>query len=90
MSETKVAKLFKNGASQAVRLPAEFRFEGDEVYIYRDEKTQDVILTKHPGAQTWRKFFDHMRTLDIPEDFMKDRPLNRIPTEDRTLFGEDD
>jgi antitoxin VapB len=28
------AKLFKNGRSQAVRLPKEFRFEGDEVYVY--------------------------------------------------------
>ncbi len=27
------AKLFKNGQSQAVRLPKEFRFEGDEVLI---------------------------------------------------------
>ncbi len=90
MIEPKVAKLFKNGASQAVRLPAEFRFEGDEVYIYRDERTEDVILTKYPGAHVWREFFDHMRTVDIPEDFMKDRPMNRIPTEDRTRFSEDD
>ena len=29
------AKLFKNGRSQAVRLPKEFRFEGDEVSIRR-------------------------------------------------------
>ncbi len=29
----KTAKLFMNGRSQAVRLPKEFRFEGDEVYI---------------------------------------------------------
>jgi antitoxin VapB len=30
------AKLFKNGRSQAVRLPKEFRFEGDEVAIHRE------------------------------------------------------
>jgi antitoxin VapB len=29
------AKLFKNGRSQAVRLPKEFRFQGDEVYVKR-------------------------------------------------------
>ena len=29
------AKLFKNGRCQAVRLPKEFRFEGDEVYVKR-------------------------------------------------------
>ena len=31
------AKLFTIGGSQAVRLPAEFRFEGDEVEIQRDQ-----------------------------------------------------
>ena len=29
------ARLFRNGASQAVRLPKEFRFEGDEVCVKR-------------------------------------------------------
>jgi antitoxin VapB len=33
MFRTKTAKLFLNGRSQAVRLPREFRFEGDEVRI---------------------------------------------------------
>ena len=33
MPKTEVAKLFKNGSSQAVRLPREFRFEGDKVRI---------------------------------------------------------
>ena len=31
MSETRIAKLFKNGSSQAVQLPSEFRLEGDAV-----------------------------------------------------------
>ncbi len=35
MSKTKTAKLFRNGRSQGVRLPREFRFEGDEVRIRR-------------------------------------------------------
>lgn len=33
------AKLFRNGRSQAVRLPKEFRFEGDEVSIHRECRT---------------------------------------------------
>jgi antitoxin VapB len=33
MAKIKVAKLFRNGRSQAVRLPKEFRFEGDRVRI---------------------------------------------------------
>lgn len=33
MAKTKIAKLFRNGRSQAVRLPKEFRFEGDRVRV---------------------------------------------------------
>lgn len=50
------AKLFATGGSQAVRLPAEFRFDGTtEVYIRRDEATGDVILSTRPPAD-WRAF----------------------------------
>lgn len=42
MPKTDIAKLFKNGRSQAVRLPKEFRFEGDRVRIRR--VAQGVLL----------------------------------------------
>lgn len=35
MAKSGIAKLFRNGRSQAVRLPQEFRFEGDRVRIRR-------------------------------------------------------
>lgn len=35
MGKTGVAKIFRNGRSQAVRLPKEFRFEGDRVRVRR-------------------------------------------------------
>ncbi len=89
MAATRTAKLFRNGASQAVRLPAEFRFEGNEVYATRDEETGDVVLSKRPGAQSWREFFALMRTIDIPDDFMADRPMNAPPRE-RKLLEDDD
>ncbi|WP_422099278.1 antitoxin [Variovorax sp.] len=51
-----IAKLFATGGSQAVRLPAEFRFDGTtEVYIRRDEATGDVILSTRAPAD-WRAF----------------------------------
>jgi antitoxin VapB len=90
VAQTKVAKLFKNGASQAVRLPAEFRFDGDEVYISRDEKTQDVILSMRPGGHGWKEFFEFVRGIDIPEGWMEDRPLNRISKDREPLFREED
>ena len=89
MPQTRTAKLFRNGASQAVRLPAEFRFEGNEVYATRDNETGDVVLSKRPGAQTWRDFFALMRTIDIPDDFMAERPMN-VPPRERELFKDDE
>jgi antitoxin VapB len=87
--EVRIAKLFRNGASQAVRLPAEFRFEGDEVFVSRDERTGDVVLSAKPGARAWADFFDLMKTIDIPEDFMADRPMNLPPVE-RDIFADGD
>jgi antitoxin VapB len=89
MPETRTVKLFRNGASQAVRLPAEFRFEGKEVYATRDEETGDVVLSRRPGARSWSEFFALMRTIDIPDDFMADRPMNAPPRE-RELLKDDD
>lgn len=81
MIETRIAKLFKNGASQAVRLPAEFRFEGEEVYVTRDDATGDVVLSNRPGAKTWSDFFELLRSVDMPADFLAERPLNVAPRE---------
>lgn len=71
------AKLFMNGRSQAVRLPAEFRFAGSEVDIRRDPVTGGVLLTEKPKRTgSLDKFFaalDALKPEDIPEDFMKDR-----------------
>ena len=53
----KTAKLFVNGGSQAVRLPAEFRFDGlDEVYVRRDTVTGDVILSAQRISTAWSDF----------------------------------
>ncbi len=51
----KKARLFLNGGSQAVRLPAEFRFEGDSVFVRRDARTGDVILSQRPPLD-WGQF----------------------------------
>ena len=66
-----VAKVFMTGRSQAVRLPAEFRFDSKEVYVRRDPATGDVVLSRRPAD--WDDFFKLVKTLDIPADFMSDR-----------------
>jgi antitoxin VapB len=78
----RTAKLFANGRSQAVRLPAEFRFEGSEVYVRRDPATGDVILSRRP--ESWDDFFEMMKTDEVPEDFMADR--KDAPPQKRELF----
>ncbi|MGA3056107.1 MAG: type II toxin-antitoxin system VapB family antitoxin [Candidatus Korobacteraceae bacterium] len=68
MSHT--AKLFRSGRSQAVRLPADYRFQGCEVYIRRTA-TGDVILSRK--AESWQDLFELMKTIDVPDDFLADR-----------------
>lgn len=62
------AKLFKNGRSQAVRLPAAFRFDAEEVLIRRDPETGDVILSAKPT--TWDGFLETLKGLEVPDDFL--------------------
>jgi antitoxin VapB len=69
MSETAIAKLFRNGRSQAVRLPRQFRFEGTEVRVKR--VPEGVLLQPIKfDVQAW---FDRMDALNVPEGFMTDR-----------------
>lgn len=63
----KTAKLFRNGQSQAVRLPKEFRFEGDEVFIKKAGNT--VILI--PTAHSWDALLGSLDKFSA--DYMGDR-----------------
>jgi antitoxin VapB len=69
----RTAKLFRNGRSLAVRLPAEFRFEGTEVYIRRD-----------PVTESWKSFFELADQAGVPDDFLSDR--GDAPPQERDLF----
>lgn len=63
----KFAKIFMNGGSQAVRLPAEYRFEVDEVLI--EKIGEKVVLS--PRRSGWDDFFD--RPSSLPADFLDER-----------------
>lgn len=80
MSHT--AKLFMNGRSQAVRLPAKYRLDCKEVYIRKDPVTGDIILSRKP--ESWESFFKLMNTITVPKDFMAERD-NEFPG-DKDLF----
>jgi antitoxin VapB len=76
------AKLFVTGRSQAVRLPREYRFEGEEVFIRRDPETGDVVLSRKP--ENWRGFLELAARVPVPEDFMTERGDEAAP--ERELF----
>ena len=61
MAKTDIAKLFQNGRSQAVRLPKEFRFEGDRVRIRR--VPQGVLLEPLiPDTTRWFEQLDQFNS----------------------------
>ena len=70
----KTAKLFKNGQSQAVRLPKEFRMAGSEVYI----KKQGEAIVLLPKQNSWKSLFDSL------DHFAKNLKIERNqPKEDQ-------
>ncbi|MCY3664106.1 MAG: type II toxin-antitoxin system VapB family antitoxin [Gemmatimonadetes bacterium] len=61
------AKLFNNGRSQAVRLPKEFRFSGNDVYI---KKYQGIVMLL-PKESPWTSLVDSLDRFS--SDFMNER-----------------
>ncbi len=63
----KTAKLFQNGQSQAVRLPKEFRFEDDHVFVKKSGNAVVLLPTKN----SWDTL---IHSLDkFTNDFMSER-----------------
>lgn len=62
-----IAKIFMNGRSQAVRLPKEYRFDCDEVFVRR--QGEDLVIS--PKMSTWDDFFEQPSAFD--EHYLADR-----------------
>ncbi|HVH87926.1 MAG TPA: type II toxin-antitoxin system VapB family antitoxin [Terriglobales bacterium] len=80
MAKKQLAKLFRNGRSQAVRLPKEFRFEGDHVLIRRVRNGVLLEPVKF-NVREWFAKIDRLRA----EPFMKEG-RNQPPMPKRELF----
>ena len=52
-----VAKVFKNGNSQAVRLPAAFRLNKATIFVRRDPANGDIILSERPQRRSLEEIF---------------------------------
>jgi antitoxin VapB len=73
------AKLFKHGGSQAVRLPKECRFEGDEVRV---TKVGDMVVLKpiepSPRRIPW-ELIDSLTDEPFMPEGREDAPLPDVP-----------
>jgi len=75
MTKVGIAKLFRNGRSQAVRLPQEFRFNGDRVRVRRVK--EGVLL--EPLISDVRQWFAEMDRLQAGPFMAKGRKQPRAP-----------
>lgn len=78
-----VAKLFKNGRSQAVRLPREFRFEGDQVRVRRHGRGV-VLEPVFTDVKTWYAELDRLAI-----EPLMDGGRQQPPTPTRRVFDDD-
>ena len=74
----RIAKVFQNNRSQAVRIPKEFQFSTTEVLIRKEG--QDVILTPRP--RTWAEYFQ--AAAPAPSDYMED--VEDLPVQERDVW----
>ncbi len=80
---TPAAKLFTNGHSETVRLPAAYRFDTKEVFIRQNPETVDVILPRKPT--TWDEFFAALEGASVTDDFLGEQERDQ-GTQDRDPF----
>ena len=69
-----IAKVFKSGRSQAVRLPKEYRFKSNEVYIKKEKGK--VILSEKP-QKSWAEIFEFFQgdpDFSVHRELLKDKP----------------
>jgi antitoxin VapB len=81
MAELEKAKVFMTGRSQAVRIPAQYRFKSDEVYIRHDPQTGEITLSERPKQPTLTEIFkmlDEAVAAEGPLEFDRD---TRLPEE---------
>lgn len=68
----KTAKIFRNGQSQAVRLPKEFRFKDDNVFI---KKAGNVVVLI-PKSNSWDSLVNSLNKFS--DDFMTKRSQPKV------------
>ncbi len=79
MPRIEKAKVFRNGRSQAVRIPAQYRFKADSVYVRHDPVSGSITLSEKPFApsieEIFRMFDEHGgEDFELERDHSMPRP----------------
>lgn len=77
----RTASLFRNGRNQAVRLPVDFEFDADRVYIHREENG-DLVLSAHSKREkSWNQLLallgNHELESNEFDDFLSPKERNQ-------------
>ena len=81
MATTEKARVFMSGRSQAVRIPVEFRFNSQEVYIRRNPQNGEIILSENPPKQSLAEIFAMIDAARGADELVLDR--DTTPPQDR-------
>lgn len=76
-----IAQVINNKSYQSIQLPNEIHFDVDEVFVYQDKKTGQVILS--PSPKDWKSFLDTLAQLAPDEYFERD-----LSEQKRQLFAD--
>lgn len=82
VKKTVKVKTFMNGGSQAIRIPAECRFDDPEVYLTYDTETGSVTINKSGSAESIDELLDFFEANPLPQKL----PHNFV----KTLWPKDD
>ncbi|MBN6073945.1 AbrB/MazE/SpoVT family DNA-binding domain-containing protein [Aggregatibacter actinomycetemcomitans] len=76
----RTAKLFRSGRNQAVRLPVEFEFDAEQVYVLK-EQNGDIVLSLTSSRETsWQRLFKLLPEIKNCDDFLSKEERNQTIT----------
>jgi antitoxin VapB len=73
MAKVEKARVFMSGRSQAVRIPAAYRFASEEVFIRRDPRSGAITLSERPQRMPLKEIFAMIDAAGGAEELLVDR-----------------
>lgn len=73
MAKVEKARVFMSGRSQAVRIPAAYRFASEEVFIRRDPRSGAITLSERPERMPLKEIFAMIDAAGGAEELLLDR-----------------